>query len=125
MSDDRRAIILFAHGARDPRWAEPFRRLRERVAAKSDRPVVLAFLELMTPTLDEAVDALVADGRTQLAVVPIFFGQGAHLRRDLPLLVDALRRRVVHATIDVAEAAGEDDAVLDALADYCVRASAP
>ena len=48
-------LILFAHGARDGRWAEPFERLRDRVAdAAPHARVVLAFLELMVPDLDAA-----------------------------------------------------------------------
>lgn len=29
-----RALVLFAHGARDARWREPFDRLRTRLAAR-------------------------------------------------------------------------------------------
>lgn len=132
----RQGIILFAHGARDARWAEPFERLRDRVHARlsahvdahvdghaHDARVVLAFLELMEPDLDRAADALVGQGCLALAIVPIFFGQGSHLRRDLPLLVEKLRERLPTIAIRVAAAAGEDDDVLDAIADYCVRAS--
>lgn len=117
-------LILFGHGARDPRWAAPFERLRDLVAARGpDRPVLLAFLESMTPDLDTAVDTLVAAGCRRVAVVPIFIGQGSHLRRDLPQKVDALRGRLPTIDVSVAEAAGEDDAVLAALADYCLRSS--
>ena len=117
-------LILFAHGARDARWAEPFERLRTRVAAQlPEARVTLAFLELMEPDLDRAVDALVADGCGQIDIVPIFFGQGSHLRRDLPMLVEKLRHRLPDIAITIAEAAGEDDGVIDAIADYCVRSS--
>lgn len=117
-------LILFGHGARDPRWAEPFERVRADVAARRpDVRVVLAFLELMQPDLAGAADALVAAGCTRLSIVPIFFGQGAHLRRDLPALVEALRARLPAVTITVADAAGEDPGVLSAVADYCVRSS--
>ena len=115
-------LILFGHGARDARWAEPFHRLRDAVQARRpDAAVRLAFLEIMEPNLDAAADALVADGCTTMTIVPIFFGQGAHLRRDLPQKVDALRRRLPAIDVTVAEAAGEDDAVLAAVADYCAR----
>ena len=117
-------LILFGHGARDARWAEPFERLRAQVSARrSDVTVRLAFLEIMSPDLDTVADALVAGGCTRLTIVPIFFGVGSHLRRDLPLRVDALRARLPAIAIDVAAAAGEDAAVLDAVADYCVRVS--
>ncbi len=120
----RQGLILFGHGARDPRWAEPFHRLCAEVAARcTDASVTLAFLEMMEPDLDAAADALIADGCTALTIVPIFFGQGSHLRRDLPQKVDALRRRLPAIGIAVAEAAGEDASVLAAVADYCVRSS--
>lgn len=116
-------IVLFGHGARDPRWAEPFQRLAQRMRGVPDAPSVsLAFLELMTPDLAGAIDALAAEGCDTIKVVPVFFGQGAHLRRDLPALLDQCRQDRPHLTILCAQAAGEDDAVLDALAAYALRA---
>ena len=121
---DKSGLILFGHGARDARWAEPFERLRAQVAEqRGDVSVRLAYLEIMTPDLDAVADALLADGCTRMTIVPIFFGVGSHLRRDLPLKVDALRGRLPAVDIHVADAAGEDALVLAALADYCVRAS--
>ena len=120
----RRGVILFAHGARDPKWAEPFERLRGLVAAQSGQvDVRLAFLEMMKPDLDEAADALVSGGCDSLSIVPIFLGRGSHLRRDLPERVAALRVRHGTLPIDVAEAAGEDDDVLSAIAAYCLKVS--
>ena len=124
-TDRTTGLILFGHGARDARWAEPFHRLRDAVAAREPRlDVRLAFLEMMEPDLDAAADALVADGCRSMTIVPIFFGQGAHLRRDLPERVEALRGRLPAIDVAVAEAAGEDAFVIAAMADYCVRAAA-
>ncbi|AYY59703.1 CbiX/SirB N-terminal domain-containing protein [Burkholderia multivorans] len=114
-------IVLFGHGARDPRWAEPFERLAARLrAAGSAAQVSLAFLELMTPSLDAAVAAQVAAGCTRVTVVPVFFGQGGHVRRDLPQLIDACRAAHPGVEIRCATAVGEDDGVLDAIARYCI-----
>ncbi|EDT42895.1 sirohydrochlorin chelatase [Burkholderia ambifaria] len=115
-------IVLFGHGARDPRWAEPFERLAARLRGSSAPAphVSLAFLELMTPSLDTAVAAQVAAGCTRITVVPVFFGQGGHVRRDLPQLVDACRAAHPNVVIHCATAVGEDDGVLDAIARYCI-----
>lgn len=117
----KRALILFAHGARDPRWAAPFERLREIAqAALPGTDVSLAFLELMSPRLPEAVASLVQNGCGNVSLVPVFLGQGGHVLRDLPLLVDELRGTYPGLEISVAPAVGEDAAVLDAIARYCV-----
>jgi len=116
-----KALVLFAHGARAASWAAPFERLRDLTQARTpDVAVSLAFLELMEPRLPERVAALTAEGITDITVVPVFLGQGGHVLRDLPLMVDQLRIDYPRATINVVEAAGENAAVLNALSDYCV-----
>lgn len=115
-----RALILFAHGARDLRWMEPFERLRQRVTEQlTGAPVVLAFLELARPDLSEAVAMLVDQGCQELIVVPVFLGQGGHVRKDLPRLIEALRQLHPELSIRTSPAAGEDEAVISALADFC------
>jgi sirohydrochlorin cobaltochelatase len=118
-----RALVLFAHGARAAGWAAPFERLRALAAARlPDCQVSLAFLELMTPSLTDEVAALAASGIDRISIVPVFLGQGGHLQRDLPALVERLRAAHPGVVIDVAGPVGEDPGVLAAMADYCVRA---
>ena len=118
----RPGLILLAHGARDPRWREPFERLVERIGARRpDLGVRLAFLELMTPDLLSAGEQLMAEGCDALHVVPVFLGQGGHVREDVPVLVDALRRRWSGIPVTQSPAAGEDAGVLDALASFSVE----
>ena len=122
----KQALILFAHGARAASWAAPFERLRDLTRARRpDVRVELAFLELMSPRLPEMVAALAADDVTQVTVVPVFLGQGGHVLRDLPLMVDQLRIDHPQLAFKVVGAAGEDPAVLNALTDYCVTSLGP
>ncbi len=112
-----RALVLFAHGARDPGWARPFEALRERMRALApDVPTELAYLEFMQPTLADAVSGLAARGISAITVVPVFLGQGGHLKRDLPLIVDGIRAAHPAVTIDVKPPIGEQDAVIAAIA---------
>lgn len=119
----RNGVILFGHGARDARWAEPFERLAEKLRARLAPParVDLAFLEFMQPDLATAVAAQVAGGCTSVTVVPVFVGVGGHIRRDLPALVEQCRSSHAGVEIRCALPVGEDDMVLDALASYCER----
>jgi sirohydrochlorin cobaltochelatase len=117
----QRGLILFGHGSRDPQWVEPFRRLEARVRARGHDRVRLAFLESIGPDLSTAANELIVAGAKSIRIVPIFLGQGGHVRSDLPQLVDALRRRHPAADISCAAAIGEDDEIIDALAAYCLR----
>ena len=121
------ALVLFAHGARAAAWAAPFERLRELTQARlPGTGVHLAFLELMTPRLPELVqsllDGLPAGAMLDVTVVPVFLGQGGHVLRDLPLLVEELRQQHPRLRLKVVEAVGENASVLAAIADYCVAA---
>lgn len=119
--NDQQALVLFAHGARDPRWAQPF--LKMQAIAQQQLPgaqVELAFLELMEPRLPEVVDRLAAAGHQRVAVVPVFLGQGGHVLRDLPPMIDELRARHPQLQLTVSDAVGESPDVLAAIAGYCV-----
>ena len=118
----KRALVLFAHGARAQSWAAPFERLRDQAQARlSEVRVRLAFLELMEPRLPAAVEALVLDGVDDVTVVPVFLGQGGHLLRDLPQLADGIRAAHPGLRLQVAGAIGEDPGVQAAMTDYCIR----
>jgi sirohydrochlorin cobaltochelatase len=112
-------IVLFAHGSRDPEWAAPFRAIeRKLTAADGGSAVALAFLEIMQPTFEQAVDRLVGEGCGRITIAPLFMAQGAHLKRDLAKLVAEARAR--HPQVDVVTlaAAGEANTVMDAVAEW-------
>ncbi len=71
------------------------------------------------------VTALVGKGVEQVSVVPVFLGQGGHVLRDLPPMIDELRDAYPALEISVSDAVGESPAVLDAIAAYCVNALTP
>jgi sirohydrochlorin cobaltochelatase len=117
-----KAIILFGHGARDERWREPFDRLASLWRQQHQGvPVELAFLEMMKPSLDAAVSSLVTAGATNITVVPVFFGQGGHLRQDFPKLLAQCQAQYPQISLSATSAAGEDHAVLQAIVDLGMR----
>ena len=88
------AIIVFAHGSR----IEPANRAVRTVAADLARaggyPIVeAAFLELGTPSLEEAADLLVAQGVERIVIIPYFLTPGTHLERDLPSIVERILKK--------------------------------
>jgi sirohydrochlorin cobaltochelatase len=120
------AIVLFAHGSREPEWARPFERLRGLVARQiGGESVELAFLEHMPPSLEEAVARLHARGARHITVLPLFLGAGGHLKRDLPRLLDQLRSAHRDLSLGATPALGEIDPVLESVARWIVNIGTP
>jgi sirohydrochlorin cobaltochelatase len=116
-------LLLFAHGARDAAWARPFEDVAARLRqAKPGTPLALAFLEFMSPGMEEAAEQLVAAGCSRVQIVPMFLGTGGHVRRDIPPLIDSLRARHGAAVEWVLQPPlGDQEAVLQAMTDACLQ----
>ena len=83
--------------------------------------IVLAFLELMRPSLPECAAALHGEGVRSLRVVPVFLGSGAHLKDDLPRLVAAIHGEFPDLQIAVEPPIGEQPEVIAAIARAIAR----
>lgn len=110
------ALVLFAHGSRDPDWSAPLKRVQQNVSARKPHLAVeIAYLELMEPRLSQTVSRLVHAGCRRITIAPIFIAHGAHLKRDLMRQIDALREQHPHVELVLLPAAGECDAVVNAM----------
>ena len=122
----RCAVVLFAHGSRDPQWRRPIEAVAARIAVRAPHVAVrCAYLELVEPDLPTAVDALVADGAREIRVLPVFFGMGRHAREDLPELMRALRERHPDVALDLLPTAGEQERLIELLADLALETPRP
>ena len=111
------AIVLFAHGSRDPAWQRPMLAVAQRIRDLAPALwVACAYLELTEPNLPQAVAQAVEAGHAQIRVVPMFLGVGKHVREDLPILMAQLQHDHPQVRFDLQPAVGEQSAVLDALA---------
>jgi sirohydrochlorin cobaltochelatase len=111
------AIVLFAHGSRDPAWQRPMLAVAQRIRDQLPQAwVACAYLELTEPSLTQAVAQAVTLGHVQIRVLPMFLGVGKHVREDLPVLMAQLQQDHPQVRFDLQPAVGEQSAVLDALA---------
>ena len=114
-----RGIVLFAHGSRDPAWAEPFRQVLQRVrSSRPEYPIALAFLENMEPSLEVAIASLADQGASAITVFPLFMAQGGHLKEDIPRILEAIRASHPHVPICLENAVGDVPEILDAIATW-------
>jgi sirohydrochlorin cobaltochelatase len=115
------AIVLFAHGSRDPLWHQPIQAVAKRIQERNAKVLVAcAYLELTPPDLAQAAAQLIDQGATRLSIVPMFLGVGKHAREDLPVLVETLRQTYPKVEIECQKAVGEQAAMIDLLADLAL-----
>jgi sirohydrochlorin cobaltochelatase len=116
----KKTLILFAHGARDPQWARPVQAVAQRLTTENpDLPVVIAFLEFMTPSLPEAIDAIVRQSGgvpQQIDILPFFIAQGGHLREEVPAMLAEIRGQHPQLELRLLPPLGELPSVQDAIA---------
>ncbi|MER6630106.1 CbiX/SirB N-terminal domain-containing protein [Streptomyces sp. NPDC000987] len=77
------ALVVVAHGSRDPRALRTVRALLDRVRElRPGLPVHLGHIELNEPLLPDTLAAL--GGGSAAVCVPLLLGRGHHVKRDIP-----------------------------------------
>ena len=112
-------IIIVDHGSKVAAANERLERLCEayvKTRAPKHWVVRPAHMELASPSISEAFDALVAAGCATIVCHPFFLSQGRHVREDVPALLDeaASRHNVPYS---LTPPLGEAPALLDLVHD--------
>jgi sirohydrochlorin ferrochelatase len=108
------ALILLAHGSRDPLGAQPLAQIRAWVkAARPDLDVREAYLSLNQPTLEACLESLHHEGCRDAVVLPLLVSRGHHLNVELPVLLSDLQARFPALALTVGPHLGADAAIVD------------
>lgn len=79
------ALLVVGHGTADPTGAEEARCVAALVAAHlPEVPVELGFLEVIGPSLGEALERLATRGCREVVAAPLLLFAAGHARRDVP-----------------------------------------
>ncbi|MFD5449232.1 sirohydrochlorin chelatase [Streptomyces sp. NPDC003470] len=112
------ALVVVAHGSRDPRALSTVRALLDRVRAlRPALPVRLGHIELNAPLLPDTLAAL---GDGEAVLVPLLLTRGHHVGRDVPEMAAASPART-----RVAAPLGPHPLLVDALHDRLTEAGWP
>lgn len=117
------AILLFAHGSRDPAWRLPLEAILEQVQSQHPGPCRLAFLELMQPSLLATLDELAELGCQHIRVMPLFWAAGRHVNRDLVDIVATFLEGQPDVRVEIAAPLGEAPQMRRAIADWALDSS--
>jgi sirohydrochlorin cobaltochelatase len=116
------AIILFAHGSRDPLWHKPMEAVAAHIVSLAPQTAVAcAYLELSKPDLPTAVQTLVSAGARHISILPMFLGVGRHAREDLPMLLHQLCDAFPSTAFSLKAAVGEEPRLVALLAQLAIE----
>lgn len=117
MTSSTSAVVLFAHGSRDPLWHGPIEAVAQQARLLAPQmPVQCAYLELTAPDLPTAVALLKAQGIGHIRILPMFLGMGRHAREDLPGLLQTLKQTHPDLQLELLPAVGEHPAMTTLMA---------
>jgi sirohydrochlorin ferrochelatase len=101
------AVLLVAHGSRDPRAGAATRALTRAVAAaRPDWDVRAAYLDHSLPRPIETLRAMEAAGHRRAVLVPLLLTAAYHARADVPAEVAAARAEGLRIEVEVSDVLG-------------------
>ena len=95
------ALLVIAHGSRNPHSDLEIRDLVSKVSSQTDEydAVDIAYLELIQPDIPATVRKLVERGATSIVALPYFLAKGNHVSADIPEIIEQVRQE--HPQIDI------------------------
>ncbi|MFH8407745.1 sirohydrochlorin chelatase [Streptomyces sp. NPDC018019] len=114
--DGRPALLVIAHGSRDPRHAAAVTALRAR--ARALRPglrVEVAFLDFNAPDVPRALQRLAADGVREVVAMPLLLTRAFHAKTDIPAVLREAGARLPGLTVHQAGVLGPSPLLTAAL----------
>ncbi|GFH37594.1 sirohydrochlorin chelatase [Streptomyces pacificus] len=108
------ALLVVAHGSRDPRHAATVHALVRQV--RSQRPGVrvgTAFLDFNAPAVPRVLERMANDAVAQVVALPLLLARAFHAKSDIPSVLDEARARHPRLRITQAGVLGPSRLLLD------------
>ena len=113
-----RGMLIVGHGSRDADGVDEFWALASTIRdAVGDLLTGFGFIELASPTVDEAIDDLIERGATEIVSVPLVLLAAGHLKNDGPAALARARARHPEVRFSLARDLGIEPGVLEITAD--------
>lgn len=110
-----KSLLIIAHGSRREESNTEILTLRDKIASRTPSISLVehAFLELASPTIEEAANKLIAEGATEITVIPYFLVAGQHVVADIPEEIAAVKELHPGVSITTAPYFGASEGVVN------------
>ena len=104
-----KTLIILAHGSRREESNQEIVELTNKVKTLTSsefEQVEYAYLEVVSPSLPEAIDSCINNGATHITVFPYFLNSGNHVKRDIPEMVNTAKENYPQCSFKTSECIG-------------------
>ncbi|AIK37288.1 sirohydrochlorin chelatase [Bacillus pseudomycoides] len=97
-----KGIVYIGHGSRLQEGNKQFIHFVQSVInERSENIQKIGFLELTTPTVQDAIVEAITEGATEILIVPVLLFAAAHYKRDVPFEIEKIKKHYPHITFSV------------------------
>ena len=119
-------ILVVGHGSRRQEANDDVREATRQIATRGPFACVEpAFLEIVSPTIEEGFATLVERGASHVIIHPYFLSPGRHTRGDIPFNVHAAASQHPGVTYQITEPLAAHDSVIAASIERILEAKKP
>jgi sirohydrochlorin ferrochelatase len=94
------AVIILGHGSKSAGADKAIQRIAVEVKKRGGCEIVeQAFLQHSTPGLMETIEACAGRNAGRIVIVPFFMQSGAHVTKDVPVLIEQAKKN--HPGIEI------------------------
>ncbi len=112
----REAILIIAHGSKVKETDQIMEQYMKALRHKdSEMRYEKCYLQLMEPSLDSAIELLVAEGINKIIAFPFFLFNGNHIREDIPMEITKISERHPNLEIQFLDNIGFDDQLVEVI----------
>ena len=115
MRDEKKAIVLLAHGSPLPDAKKAIVSLAKKLSRYIRVKMYYAFLQFNHPRLIKCLYNIVGNKKlkvSEVMILPVFISDGNHTLSDLPKIIKTFKKTYKHINIKLAKPLGNDDLVV-------------
>lgn len=117
------SVVLVGHGSKLENSGEALNQVCEALRKKEpDTFFQVAFLEINSPSIPEAVDLCLAKGVDEVVVVPYFVQSGKHVNQHIPQIISEIQARYPTKSIRLTRHLDFDERIVSAIKDRILSA---
>ena len=111
-------ILILAHGSKRQETEKILDSLVRKVKAKTGEELVYpAYLQFSEQNLETGIERLIAQGASNIRIMPMFLFDGIHVTRDIPGELAEIMSKHPGVSVKMSRHIGDDDRIADIIVD--------